>query len=106
MKNTVSIGLVGCGEWGKHILRDLCTLGCEVAVVCRSAVSWKRAIDGGAASIVKYLSDLPPVQGVVVATPTSTHFDVTQELLDRKIPIFVEKPITNSTEQVLALVSH
>jgi dTDP-4-dehydrorhamnose 3,5-epimerase len=26
----VIVGLVGCGRWGRHILRDLVSLGCEV----------------------------------------------------------------------------
>jgi Trk K+ transport system NAD-binding subunit len=35
----VVVGLVGCGRWGRHILRDLVALGCEVHVVARSEES-------------------------------------------------------------------
>ena len=39
----VVVGLVGCGRWGRHILRDLVSLGCEVPVVARSDASVARA---------------------------------------------------------------
>ena len=31
------VGLVGCGRWGRHILRDLNLLSCEVPVVASNA---------------------------------------------------------------------
>lgn len=42
------IGLVGCGNWSRHILRDLKTLGCHVSVVARSEESRSRAERGEA----------------------------------------------------------
>lgn len=42
------VGLVGCGNWGRHILRDLLALDCDVTVVARSEASRARARDGGA----------------------------------------------------------
>lgn len=88
------VALVGCGRWGGHILRDLRTLGCDVPVVARSADSRARAEQGGAAGIVSDIQSLPAVQGAVVATSSSSHADVAEELLERSIPIFVEKPMT------------
>jgi len=35
------------------------------------------------------------VDGIVVATPTSTHAEVTEEALERGVPVFVEKPLTD-----------
>jgi predicted dehydrogenase len=89
------IGLVGCGAWGKFILRDLLALGCEVTVVARSERSCAAAREGGAASVVGSIGELPAVDGIVVATPTATHAAVVEETLDRSVPVFVEKPLTN-----------
>jgi len=89
------IGLVGCGRWGKNILRDLCALGCEVAVVACSAESRANAGAGGAASIVGSIGELPEVAGVVVATPISTHAAVAEEALGLGVPVFVEKPLAD-----------
>lgn len=88
-----TLGLVGCGAWGRHILRDLLGLGCEVTVVARGAATFARAERGGAHHVVRRLDELPEVDGVVVATTTVTHGEIIESVLDRKIPIFVEKPL-------------
>lgn len=88
------VGLAGCGRWGRHILRDLLSLGCEVPVVARSEASRDRAHDGGATEIVAEIAALREVDGVVVATPTSTHAEVVEEALALGVPVFVEKPLT------------
>ena len=88
------VGLVGCGRWGRHILRDLNSLGCEVPVVARSEASRERAREGGAASIVADVAALEGIDGVVVSTPTSTHAEVIEEALALGVPVYVEKPLT------------
>jgi predicted dehydrogenase len=89
-----SIGLIGCGRWGRHILRDLVGLGCEVAVATPPGESARRARDGGAVTVVDALAALPRVDGIVVATPTVTHASVIEAVLEREVPIFTEKPLT------------
>jgi predicted dehydrogenase len=89
------IGLVGCGRWGRYILRDLVSLGCKVTVVARSQESRERARSGGASAIVARVDDLPEVDGIVVATPTSTHALVVADALALGTPVFVEKPLTD-----------
>jgi predicted dehydrogenase len=90
-----NIGLVGCGHWGQHILRDLKTLGCRVSVVARSEESRSRAETGGADLVVARAEDLDEVEGVVIATPTFNHADSAEQVLDRGVPVFVEKPLSN-----------
>jgi predicted dehydrogenase len=92
------IGLVGCGAWGRHILRDLLALGCDVTVVARSERTRATAADGGATAIVGSLAELPEVAGIVVATPTATHAEIVEEVLARDVPVFVEKPLTHRSE--------
>jgi predicted dehydrogenase len=100
------VALVGCGEWGRHILRDLRALGCDVHVVARSDESRARARAGGAASLLGKVAELPEVAGAVVATTTAAHAEVADELLARGTSVFVEKPLTAdvaSAERLLAL---
>jgi predicted dehydrogenase len=92
----VVVGLVGCGEWGRHILRDLVSLGCTVPVVARSHESSGRAEQGGASVVVPDVASLPSVDGVVVATPTSTHSRVVGAALELGVPVFCEKPLASS----------
>jgi predicted dehydrogenase len=99
------VGLVGCGRWGRHILRDLVSLGCEVPVVARSDESRARATEGGAAALVPDVASLPELDGAVVATTTSTHAAVVEELLERGVPVFCEKPLTDDPEAAASLAA-
>jgi predicted dehydrogenase len=87
-----TIGLVGCGAWGRLVLRDLVALGAEV-IVAATGERAQHAAAAGAVSVVSDLQQLPSVQAVVVVTPTSTHADVIEALLPRQVPIFCEKPL-------------
>jgi len=89
-----SIGLVGCGRWGRLILRDLIACGAEVHVVARSEASQSNARAGGAASVVGDLAALHATDGFVVANPTVSHAATIERLLPTGRPIFVEKPMT------------
>ena len=99
------VGLVGCGRWGRHILRDLNTLGCEVPVVARSDASVARAREGGAAAIVEDVDDLPELDAVVVATTTSTHAALVERVLERGVSVFCEKPLTDDPEAAARLAA-
>jgi predicted dehydrogenase len=100
------IGLIGCGRWGRHVLRDLVTLGCAVHVAVRSEASVATAREGGAASVVPDVESLPDVAGIVVTTPTSTHAELAERALARGVPVYVEKPLSSdlaAAERLVAL---
>lgn len=95
MEKRTAIGLIGCGRWGRFILRDLVSLNCEVWVVVNNNVSDKNAQEYGAHHIVSLLEDLPQhIDGYVVAVPTIDHAQIIEQIYRRKKPIFVEKPLT------------
>jgi predicted dehydrogenase len=74
-------------------------------VVARSEASVERAREGGAETIVPDLASLGAVDGVVVATPTSTHAEVVEEALGLGVPVFVEKPLTADVESARRLAA-
>ena len=95
MSSAVAIGLVGVGDWGRHILRDLKSLGAEVHTVARSEASVTRATGGGAASIVRTVEELPShCSGYVIASDTTAHLEAVEILIARGKPIYVEKPLS------------
>jgi predicted dehydrogenase len=101
----VDIALVGCGRWGQHILRDLRALGCRVTVVARSRATAERASTGGAEHVVSTIGELNAVDGVVIATPTSTHVEVVDQTLTLGVPVFVEKPLCTDVADARRLAS-
>ena len=105
MSNRLRVGLVGCGRWGRFILRDLVSLGCEVAVVAISSDGHRNAVEGGAWAVVSRIEALPEIAGAVVASPTVTHAEVIESLLARNIPIFTEKPLAPSRADAARLAA-
>lgn len=101
------LGLIGCGRWGKFILRDLVDLGCEVSVVASDGPSHDNATEYGATSIVPTVAELADeLEGFVIATPTATHYEVIASIAGRGRPIYCEKPLTNDVEKAQSIVNH
>ena len=67
------VGVVGYGNWGRTIVRDLVELGAAVTVVARTETKSREALDAGVVRVVSHTDDLPDdLEGLVVATPTAT----------------------------------
>ncbi len=100
-----SIGLIGCGRWGRLILRDLVSLGCRVSVAEHSEEGRVAALAGGAVLAAPDAAALADgFDGYVVATQTATHAEVVEGLLASGRPVFVEKPLTNDLDSAARLV--
>ncbi len=92
------IGLIGCGNWGSNILRDLIQLSCEVYVVDIDFQARSRAAANGAQQVFSKTDDLPVCDGYVVAVPIPDLTKETAGLLRFKKPIFSEKTLCLSME--------
>lgn len=99
----VRIGLLGCGRWGRLILRDLKQLGAYVAVLAVGEASRARACEGNADVVASSLEDLPEVDGYVVAVPTAQHAAFLRQLVPSGKPVFCEKPFTSSAAEAKAI---
>lgn len=100
----IRVGLIGCGRWGRLILRDLKSLGCWVAVVAPSAASADNARAAAADSISSSIEALPELDAYVVAVPTVLHGEVVLKLATTGKPIFCEKPLTDDTRLARQIV--
>lgn len=105
MTKAVAIGLVGCGKWGQHVLRDLKSLGANVTVVARSQASRSRAAEHQADAIVSCIAEMPSdLKGYVVVTPTDQHAEAIEALIPRGRPIFTEKAMTHDVAAARRIV--
>ena len=102
---TPSVGVVGCGHWGRNIVRDLVALGATVCVADTSADGRAQADALGAATVVSGTEELPRCDGYVVATPADTHRSVVERLLITGVPVFLEKPPCGNLTDVRALAA-
>jgi predicted dehydrogenase len=91
------IALIGCGDWGKLILRDLKKLGCYVTVVTKNS---QIPSSLHADACIHNIDDLPVVDGIVIATETVSHAAVIKQVDKFNRPIFVEKPVVSSIDEI------
>lgn len=98
------IALIGCGIWGQNILRELVSLHSEVDVYESDSTLGNTALTLGA---VNFQTGLPSssanYDGIIVATPSSTHRKILEKTVDLDVPIFLEKPLTTNLADALAL---
>jgi predicted dehydrogenase len=99
--------VVGCGYWGKNLVRNFGRLD-ALAAVCDATESG-RATASGIAPQVPVVGELEEVlqsdvSGVVIATPAETHYEVASRALRAGKDVFVEKPLALTYEQGAALV--
>jgi predicted dehydrogenase len=107
----VKVAIVGLGYWGPNLLRNLVSLigPGSVVMVERSldriaamaalfpSVNWSTSLDD-------VLED-DEVEAVVVATPVSTHAELTRTALEAGRHVLVEKPLAGSVADAADLVS-
>lgn len=103
-----NIAVIGCGYWGKNLVRNFHALG-ALHTVCDATFAG-RATAAEIASTVKIVSELEAVladvaiAGVVVATPAETHHSVVKAALTAGKDVFVEKPLALTYEAGAELV--
>lgn len=91
----MNIGLIGCGEWGKFILRDLVKLRCRVTVMAVDNQSRQYAWTYGAIRVVSAISEVAKQDGYIICTPSNMRYNLIQQLvaLDPECLVFAEKPL-------------
>src|SRR5438132_612600 len=102
-----SVAVIGCGYWGKNLVRNFSRLG-ALAMVC-DATPVGRATAAELAPQVPVITQLEEVlqsdvPGVVIATPAETHYDIARQALQAGKDVFVEKPLALTFEQGSGLV--
>ena len=90
------IAVVGCGYWGKNLVRNFRELD-ALAMVCdatRNGIKLAEELAPGIQLVENFDEVLSSdVQGVVIATPSETHFNLANQALEAGKDVFVEKPL-------------
>jgi predicted dehydrogenase len=103
-----SIGIVGCGYWGKNLVRNFFQLGtlhtvCDLTPQGRATAA-AIAPEAHVVAEIDALMDDPSIGGVVIATPAETHYPLVQQALLAGKDVFVEKPLALTYEHGLRLL--
>lgn len=103
-----TLGVIGCGYWGKNLIRNFEALE-ALAIVCDATPAGRTlAVEIApdvevVSSIERVLAD-SEVTGVVIATPAETHYELAKQALEAGKDVLVEKPLALTYEQGAHLV--
>jgi predicted dehydrogenase len=110
-KNTVRIGVVGCGYWGPNLVRNLRqSPDCQLKVVCDASearLSHMRRLHPDVATTHKFeeLLNDPELDAVVIATPVRFHYEMAKSVLNAGKHVFIEKPMARTEAEGEELVN-
>ena len=101
------IAVIGCGHWGKNLVRNFYELGFlyKICDLNRHALESLRQ-QYPKVRITDQFDDIfndPQVTGVVISTPSFTHFELARTALLQGKHVYVEKPVATSSEHALQL---
>ena len=90
-----NIAVIGCGHWGKNLVRNFAELG-ALAAVCdpneKLAQSFAEQYSVGNLSFDVILANTA-IEGVVLAVPAPLHASMAKETMDAGKHVYVEKPL-------------
>ena len=99
------IAVVGCGYWGKNLVRNFSELGALEALVDSDAPTLEALVarhGGRAASLTDVLRDAT-VAAVAIAAPASSHFALAKAAIEAGKHVLVEKPLALEVADAEAL---
>lgn len=105
----LKFGLIGYGYWGPLLLRSLERLE-YTEVVLVADLSESRLADARRnhprIAITNQISEIfeSDIDAVLIATPLSTHYDLARKALIQNKHVFVEKPLTSSSQEARDLI--
>ena len=104
-----NIAVIGCGYWGKNLVRNFYELN-SLAAICDVDENRIRSLQETYPGLLdsydyRLLLKNPQIQAVAISTPAVTHYQIIKEALLADKDVFVEKPLALSTRDGEELVS-
>jgi len=103
-----NIAVVGCGYWGKNLVRNFAELGALHTICDRDQKVLEQFASRypalNAEKEYQKVLQNPEIKGIVIATPAALHYSMAKEALLSGKDIFVEKPLALEVEQGKQLV--
>ncbi len=107
---TIKVAVIGCGYWGPNLIRSFvqipeselkycCDLDEERLGYIESLYPEPRVTQN-----YQEILDDPAVEAVAIATPVHTHFELAKGVLEAGKHVFVEKPLTQTSQQARELI--
>lgn len=93
MKENIELALIGKGRWGQNYINTIASM--EGVNLSPEHIKTRDYAD---------LFDLKDkIAGVIIASPTDTHFSIARDFLMKGFNLLIEKPITRTYQEALEL---
>jgi len=110
-EKSTQLAQIGCGYWGPNLLRNFSSLpDCSVKYVVDSSAERRTYVQRSfpkteAITSLNVALDDPEVNGVIIATPAGSHFELARAALHAGKHVFVEKPLATKVAEVDVLAA-
>jgi len=98
----IQFALIGLGAWGKNYISTIDSFtDCRIKYVCSKTPQILQSLKGNYVKTTDYreLFTYSDIDGVIIATPALTHFQITKDFLNHGYNVLVEKPLTTNLEE-------
>ena len=106
-KLLANVAVIGCGLWGKNLVRNFNNLQ-VLKAICELDNQTRRVISKQYQELQTYktldevLND-SEIDAVAIATPVCSHYKIAMKCLNANKHVYVEKPIATSSEEAFEL---
>src|SRR5690242_614255 len=108
MESQRHVGVVGCGYWGKNLVRNFHEIG-SLKVICDvdpiRLEPLHRKYDVPVCSSYEEMLQRPDLDGIVIAAPAAQHYELAKKALEANKDVFVEKPLALRVEEAEELTA-
>lgn len=102
----ITLALIGLGKWGFNHLKTVEEIPtAKLKYVCTTNSQTLRSLPGKYIKSQNYrtLFHYQDIDGVIIATPTFTHFQIAKDFLKRNYNLLIEKPLTANYQEAVKL---
>ena len=107
MSNKVRIGLIGAGNWGKNYINTL-KKNNKVSlkkIACKNLKDKQTLLENF--EVTDNWHDITlssEIDGIIIATPPKTHFEIASKAIKNGKPVIIEKPLTLNLKDATSLL--
>ena len=103
------VAVIGCGFWGSKHISEYQNLGISVVAVDENRDTLEKMSEKGIISfpsLNNLLESDIDIFGASICTPNKSHSEVAKKLMEKGIPVLVEKPLSTSVEEAEKTVKY
>ncbi len=110
MRKKINLGLIGYGPWGHKIAKSIIYSVKDARLKSIYSRKKKKILNYPEKKITSYTNwkkmiNRENLDGVIIAMPTKFNFLILSELLKKKIPVLIEKPIATRVIEVKKILN-